>query len=340
METVQNLGGLQTFRQVHRRGADRRQALLSATATAIAFCPPPDSGQSQRLHARRARHGGMDQATREGGGIRRNSGAAGKTKTGVGTRGAMHRCRAGAGRGTPSPPVRHRRAAAVAAAPTTARSRTGRGCWTSTGGSGAQRALVRPASKAAPASAMLRAPSSRRGEVPGVHQEPVGSGLAADGLEVGGEQRVRTAAGGAGAGYLVEAGERGERRGAGSAPGCGTEKATSGPVIGRVSCFQRFAGMTYRNRRERQNKSNILSGSLPRRPGRRPSSAARLVGGGPSTVGGRSRATRPWCANRDPWLRQSLEREYRASFSRLLDDRCPTRPMRRAVTGYPGRATG
>jgi hypothetical protein len=48
----------------------------------------------------------------------------------------------------------------------------------------------------------------------------------------------------------------------------------------------------------------------------------------------------PWCANRDPWLRQSLEREYRASFSRLLDDRCPTRPMRRAATRSPGRAIG
>ena len=48
----------------------------------------------------------------------------------------------------------------------------------------------------------------------------------------------------------------------------------------------------------------------------------------------------PWCANRGLWLRRSLEREYRVSFSRLLDDRCPTRPMRRAATGSHERATG
>ena len=34
------MGGLQTFHQVHRRGADWRQARLSATATAVALCLP------------------------------------------------------------------------------------------------------------------------------------------------------------------------------------------------------------------------------------------------------------------------------------------------------------
>jgi hypothetical protein len=48
----------------------------------------------------------------------------------------------------------------------------------------------------------------------------------------------------------------------------------------------------------------------------------------------------PWCTKRGRWLRRSLGREYRVSFLHRLDDRCPTRPMSPAVTGYPGRATG
>src|SRR3954447_19512787 len=35
----------------------------------------------------------------------------------------------------------------------------------------------------------------------------------------------------------------------------------------------------------------------------------------------------PWCTKRGRWLRRSLGREYRVSFSHCLDDRCPTRPM-------------